>query len=296
MRKIIISNEQAKEFVYKIEKGESTVLEIAKELNISRNTLSKYIKSFRKIDPKIAGGRYRKYKFNVNYFKFIDSVEKSYWLGLITADGNISKTKLSIGLIEEDSYILEKFMKDLNHKGNLYTKNSYIKKDGYLRKTFKTLNVYSDIIVKDLAKFKILPNKTFNTIIPDEILINKIMFWAFIRGYFDGDGCITKIYKKFSGKFLKYKVCIPKVTISGSKELISCIIKYTNNLKWYMYFNNNIYHCELRNIEDIKIFYNSVYDNSKDYYLTRKKEKMEECIKEYGKVIILESLHGCEIK
>lgn len=69
-----------------------------------------------KAEVKLKGHKCGKNSFN-NYFEKIDSRDKAYYLGLIFADGNITKDKrinkgeskvFQIALTKEDKYILEK--------------------------------------------------------------------------------------------------------------------------------------------------------------------------------------------
>lgn len=47
------------------------------------------------------------YKINENYFEKIDSENKAYWIGFISADGNVYKNKLSIELNNKDDELLK---------------------------------------------------------------------------------------------------------------------------------------------------------------------------------------------
>ena len=44
-------------------------------------------------------GRNYKYKCNDNFFKNIDTEEKAYWLGVLYADGNVSKNSSGTGQV-----------------------------------------------------------------------------------------------------------------------------------------------------------------------------------------------------
>lgn len=124
-----------------------------------------------------------KYKHNTSYFKKINTQEKAYFLGLLYADGNISKKVLSITLQEQDKPILEKFKNALKYTGPL-TLN---KKSGNRQSQWK-LGITSTNLVKDLLNHGMFPNKGFFLKFPTTIPYN--LTSHFIRGYFDGDGCI----------------------------------------------------------------------------------------------------------
>lgn len=56
--------------------------------------------------------RKNRYYFDINYFENIDSNEKAYFLGLMYADGSITKNEAYLKLKDED--IIIKFKKALN--------------------------------------------------------------------------------------------------------------------------------------------------------------------------------------
>lgn len=133
----------------------------------------------------------RKFAINQNYFDDIGSEDKAYYLGLLFADGcnNIKRDgshTISIGLLACDSYILEK----LSFK--IYGTDK-VTNDG---KT-ANLRVHSKHMSEKLASYGCVPRKSlilqFPTIVPDSLMHH------FMRGYFDGDGCIY-LYKKRNGK------------------------------------------------------------------------------------------------
>ena len=58
----------------------------------------------------------RKHFYNEDYFKVIDSEDKAYWLGFISADGSVSKDAyhIRISLSSIDIKHLEKFLTCIN--------------------------------------------------------------------------------------------------------------------------------------------------------------------------------------
>lgn len=164
------------------------VCEIGKRLSVSRNKVLRTLKENNIITERIT----RPYKnfFNINFFKEYND-KSCYWAGFIMADGNIhtKRKSLCIALSSVDREHLIKFKNDIEFTGPVcdYT--------GIDKKTNKVINS-SQIFISgkwfadDLERnFNIIPNKTHKTAFP-EIPIEFIS--EFIRGYFDGDGCITK--------------------------------------------------------------------------------------------------------
>ena len=111
---------------------------------------------------------------NENVFEVIDTKEKAYWLGLIYADGNISKDQNRTGfhLAYKDKILMEKladFLGDDRTRIKSYDNN-------------KTLfyYVYSKKIKEDLIKHGVVVNKTTSNIFPK--IDNYELFLAFFTG------------------------------------------------------------------------------------------------------------------
>ena len=129
----------------------------------------------------------KKYDIDENYFEKIDSPEKAYLLGLIYADGcNYTPTNtVTLCLQEQDKHILEDIKELLHYNAPL--KKIKPKKESH--QISFVLTIHSKKISTDLTALGVMQNKTFKITFPD---INKDLFSHFIRGYFDGDGCISK--------------------------------------------------------------------------------------------------------
>lgn len=129
---------------------------------------------------------YRKSGANENFFSDIDSPRKAYWLGLIAADGWIVREHnepkgFAIALKEADSYLLEHFAEDLGYPG-------------LLRKERETNNLWQiKLTAKNAAvhlmKAGVPPKKSLIVEAP-KLPHSLFIFW--LRGYFDGNGSISK--------------------------------------------------------------------------------------------------------
>lgn len=159
--------------------------ELSKELNISASTIAGFWRR-----EGLKGKKRRVYHYNEHYFQNIDTPEKAYWLGLLAADGCICHTNdarqdlIVIHLIDSDSEILEKFNKTLYSNKPLCHYTRKLDNRKYVK-----FEISSDIMSADLAKYNIVPKKTNKYLFPDNI--NAEYYKDFIRGYFDGDGCIS---------------------------------------------------------------------------------------------------------
>jgi len=124
----------------------------------------------------------RIYKVNENYFEKIDTPEKAYVLGFFYADGynNQKIGVLEFVQIKERLDILEQIREQLlcNYNIKEYTSGKY------------TLNICSKKMSSDIANAGAVQNKSDLLEFPSEQIISKELIPHFIRGYFDGDGCI----------------------------------------------------------------------------------------------------------
>lgn len=135
----------------------------------------------------------RKYEINENYFDIIDTEHKVYTLGFLYVDGynNEKKNIVKISLVENDKEILEKIKSPIcSQKPLRYYKYKTNRQPQY---SFVIDNSHISSI---LSKLGVVQAKTFKLKFPN--FLNKKLIRHFIRGYFDGDGCITKNNKSGS--------------------------------------------------------------------------------------------------
>jgi len=123
---------------------------------------------------------HRKYKLNENYFEDIDTEEKAYWLGFLYADGCVSRGKmLTLELSTKDEGHIKKFLNCINSEHPITRKE----------KNLSVVNIGSKKMVSDLINYGCTERKSLTLDFPKNI--NKHLIRHFIRGYFDGDGCIS---------------------------------------------------------------------------------------------------------
>lgn len=127
---------------------------------------------------------HRTHSVDDHYFDIIDTEGKAYFLGLMYADGSVTKTQFYLKLKDED--ILHKFKSELKCTYPIRTIESPWK--AYI------LQVSSITLCRNLIKWGCIPNKTSVIRLPN---ISNELIRHFIRGFFDGDGCLQlndKIY------------------------------------------------------------------------------------------------------
>lgn len=161
-------------------------LKIAKTLGCSKSTVERTLKR--------AGitlvNYHNSLKFDNTVFDRIDSEEKAYWLGFLYADGSVSSTinNIELSLSAKDASHLEKYRQFL--KATSPIKFSVVTVKG---KTYKRcrLTVSDKYFKERLIALGCMPRKTTILSFRKEIFASPDLIYPFIRGYVDGDGCIS---------------------------------------------------------------------------------------------------------
>jgi len=216
------------------------------------------------------GGKIRKRKqrhgFNQEYFEKIDTEDKAYFLGFIVADGCISHRYKSIRIIQKETFILEKFKNCIEFDGEIYTR-----KDGNI----SYLTITSSKTKKDLENLGITSRKTRVIKYPK---IQENLQNHFMRGVFDGDGCITlRTDRRDGNQRGQFNIC------SGSqdfiKEFYDRLVKYCN-LSGKNKIRNPIgtyYVVDWGGLSDIEKIHDFLYKDA-TIFLERKKQTFDKVV------------------
>lgn len=264
-KKIILSKSKLTEIIERYLKGEP-LYKLCKEVNVSNTYLRKIFKEL-----KVEIRSQFKVSMDENYFEKIDTPEKAYFLGLLYADGYYDGKCIAISLQEKDKEILEKFKTIIKHNGKL----QFIKRKKENCQNSYRLSICTKKPIKDLIEKGIVRNKTYNMLIPN--FIKEELYSHFIRGFFDGDGCITKS-KCYCVSFVCQKIFLEHI---GSKFIDNCNfinrLYFTKRKKnkddgvFTLTFNSNI--------QSLTIL-NYLYKDSNNLFLKRKYEKYKLLINE----------------
>lgn len=196
----------------------------------------------------------RKYHINQDYFKTW-SRNMAYIFGLWCADGCIYGDKMfDITLHAKDKYILKRIAEELEYEGNLY--------DGVDRQSsrinFSCVVIYKDIIALGGTETK---SKTLKfPSVPKEFLPD------FIRGYFDGDGCVMRLKNnRLNSAFT-----------SGSKDFLDALFQI---LKEEAGVNGGSYDPSCMSLKfgkrDTLKIGSYMYQNDPELFLMRKRNKFD---------------------
>lgn len=278
MKKRIFTDEEINKVIELFSNG-ITVTEIYNITKISTVLVRKILIDHGFVTP-------TKFKYSVNHFIFneIDNKEKAYWLGFLFADGFVRKREnrgiyeLKLKISKKDEEHLIKFKNFLQSTYPIKKDISKVKYlDSFSISECVSLSITSKQIFNDLFKLGCIPNKTNRIEKPN---IKKEFFPHFIRGYFDGDGCIT-MGKNEKNKQLNFT--------SSSLEILKWINKTlsSNNINdgkinigsysRLCYYKKNCFF----------LIYDFLYKNS-NICLNRKKEKFEKILETYKEIKIVQ--------
>ena len=186
---MIYTRKEYKEKYLKIKEdyltGNYLLYELSEKYNIKYPAISKFLKK----EGFIINSN-NKFPINDNIFEEINTPEKAYWLGFLYADGYIGLRKkqntytysIELSLKKSDLDHIESFKKFLNS----FHKINYREKLKAYRFVFSSRKIGEDLI-----KLGCIQNKSLILKFPTEEQVPKYLINHFIRGYFDGDGCIN---------------------------------------------------------------------------------------------------------
>lgn len=243
--------------------------QIERDYGVTRQSVAKYLEEQKIKTTK--GNHYRTYNHNENFFEIINTEEKAYWLGFMFADGYIvnqqnryGQDQFGITLAKTDIEVLYKFKESINATNPILI---YPKKNNFgqplCRLIMTSQKTVDDLINKGCKKQK-------SCILEPPKNIPNILIRHFIRGFFDGDGSITKTYNKTYNKY------IYGVNITSTQEMcewlqhlfdFGSIVKEKRREKTYYFsFGGN---------NQLKYFYHYLYDDA-TIWMDRKYNKFQE--------------------
>ena len=231
---------------------------IAKKLGTSPQTLYGVLNKY---DLHVDGERHS--HINSHKFDTIDTEEKAYWLGFLFADGCVNdKYVITISLAEKDKEHVLKFKHFL--EDDRLDKDK-VKKHMSTCSNGKKTPIYSYHVgcrhmAKVLYDYGCIPRKSLVLKFPDRnIFSNEKLIYDFIRGYVDGDGCLTMTRGRL------------QISMLGTIEFLTEVQKIFPQFLSI----NKVKHCDC-NVYDMRCACKSadqvaymLYENS-SIYLTRK--------------------------
>lgn len=207
-----------------------------------------------------------KYKCNRNAFKSIETEAEAYWLGFLLADGcNVDNKMIRIDI--KDVGHLEGLSKLIYPDGD---KPIAVRDLGFGAVYYFSCTVND--VIGNLNNHGIVPRKSKIAKLPN---IDEKLIRHFIRGVFDGDGCLTY---SLDGNYRRYTF-----SIVGSEDLMLSIKKFIDtdleiNLSHGKH--KTIYEIKKRGNISILTILGWLYFES-TVFLERKHKKYEDMLNHY---------------
>lgn len=236
--------------------------QVENKYNLSHPTISKILKDV----PKYTKAKLNNPNMKEHFFQEINCEENAYFLGLLIADGNVFKdntgrqASISITLDLKDEYMLQKFKEVLQADTSI----------GHDGRGCGQIAVRSNIMAEDLAKYGVIPRKSYHTYLPE--IPNQYM-WHVLRGIFDGDGSILAKSSPNDNGHNRFLHCI---SFCGTHKLMEDISNYLyKNLAFkqkptvYDYKDRQLSELKIQNIDDIYLFGTYMYKGA-TIFLDRK--------------------------
>lgn len=240
----------------------------------------------------------KKYNFNQYYFDNIDSPDKAYWLGFLWGDGSIypERGDFKIELSIKDKSHLEKFKKCLESTHPIKDYPNY--GHGFCKElkgnTSSRFYISNKYIVKILSeKYGIVKNRTdFQKIIEN---VSQEYYRDLIRGLIDSDGGICFNSNKTPCEYSIYLIASESVLNFVNKWLYEqgMTKTYYDQFKRHPERDGDMKNLRITgNLRTLEIGL-SLYNNS-NIYLDRKKEIIDELIKQCKQYIMTNPQLQCK--
>lgn len=208
-----------------------------------------------------------KYKVNEKFFDKW-SRQMAYVLGFFCADGNLEDAMYLRGkyvrFVSTDESVIADIRKALGSGHKIYK----VKKGVGNRKIQHLLRIGSHTLFDVLFRLGLRPNKSLTMRLPK---IPEKYFGDFVRGYFDGDGCV---YIGFEKQKLPKNLLI--AFTSGSLDFLEDLRKRINLTcnfcKNNVYISHRSFQIRYNTRQSIKLFCLMYKDTGGQQYLKRKKE------------------------
>ena len=236
--------------MYQLHQNGNTFDQIAKIYNTDRHTIGRVLKRNRIVIDK------RIYSCNEHYFDIIDTQDKAYILGLFWSDGHNDtiRKKITIQLQERDKEILEDINILIDSDRPLWLSPLHDKNENW-QNTY-TLTIQSKHMSNILENYGMVKRKSLVLEFP--LCINESLYRHFIRGYFDGDGCISCNQNKNYLQMSMFGTPMVCGTISDICKKIG--------IKTFIYNNKNrnpmVCTFGITNIKDRIKFFDWIYDDA----------------------------------
>lgn len=201
---------------------------------------------------KIQSANSRKWNINQDFFKTW-SRDMAYILGFWFADGCIYGGKIfDITIHKKDKYLIKKIAEKLGYEGPVLD---------YVDRQSSRINFSCVVIYRDLIELGGSENKSLTIKFPK---VPKEYLSDFIRGYFDGDGCVMNLK---GGRINSAFTCDSKDFLDSLLQILKIEAGITGGS-----YDASCMSLKFGKKDSIKLG-NFMYKDNPELFLLRKKEK-----------------------
>lgn len=229
-----------------------------------------------------------------SFFSKIETELQAYLLGFFAADGSINEKRktLRIHLQKQDSEIVDLFKDYISPNAYTFNIDEHITsgRNGMKVHAHESygVDITSSQLCKDLVDLGFGYNKTYSELhIP---IIPKELIRHFVRGYFDGDGCITGgVYQDKNRPNPRVRI---HINIDGKTlSIFNDFLKFfsDNNIKMNINYlkRDSMYRICTSAKKEVEKIFHLLYDDS-NFYMSRKYKKFNYYVNTESTQIIAE--------
>ena len=217
----------------------------------------------------------RAYSVDDDYFEEIDTQKKAYFLGWLITDGwvtgvihskrgDVQSNKIGLKLEISDLDVIKEFREELKTDVPIKHYKARVSKEytnKYTGKQFAvcsneqcSVEVTSAKMKKDLEKYGVYPNKTYNVTFPKEL---KVEFYpGFIAGVLSGDGSVDVKKNHRTGFILRSSICGTQNLLDSIQKVLVANIGFNpDKIPKKSSSSEHLYIIELSQSETIRLYY-----------------------------------------
>lgn len=214
------------------------------------------------------------------FFVNISTEPQAYLLGFYIADGNINEKRKTfrVNVNSIDNEIIDLFKQHIGPYCRTYIKPPYkiIGRNNkeYVGNEQIVLDINSSKLVNSLVNLGYGYRKSWESLhlpqLPKKLIID------FIRGYFDGDGCVCSWVCKEKNKKDRIRCTLSFVSKKSAllDEIQEFLSNYSIHFNRHYLIRDDMYRIATSSKESVLRFYNLIYKDA-SCFLSRKKEKLE---------------------
>lgn len=243
-----------------------TTMELGDQYFVSEGTIRNILK--RQGVKRRIGGHASRIKHH-DYFHVIDTAKKAYFLGLMIADGCVTRDSrrqrsvaVAMMLKADDGYLLEELERELgSNRPSVCITN----------RNEAQFRLNSEQMAEDLAQHGVIERKTFHSYLPtldDHLMVH------LIRGIFDGDGSVYVGRPSGNNKqsYLKFSIYGTTLLCQQLRDYLHATIGLADNK---VYEKETVSFISYARNSDLHAFYDYIYGVSGPY-MKRKKAVFDE--------------------